>query len=85
MPPSDTPSTTCTPENESTPVDLELKAYLECLSRIESVITAKKKESSFNPLLFLVKVEKVLARIQQRCKTREKKQKRKKNSKKKQH
>ena len=39
VPESDVPSVACTPEKES--------AHLECLSRIESVITAEKKRNHF--------------------------------------
>ena len=42
-PQSDVLGVACTPENESTPNDSKLKAYLKCLNKIESAITAKKK------------------------------------------
>ena len=43
VPQSDVLGVACTPENESTPNDSKLKAYLKCLNKIESAITAKKK------------------------------------------
>ena len=57
LPPEDEPML----RNESVPVDLELKADLECLNRIESAISSEKKNSSANLLPFLVRVENMLA------------------------
>ena len=61
------------PGNESVPVDPELKADLECLSRIESAINSEKKSSSANLLPFLVRVENMLAGERQRRKACERK------------
>ena len=60
------------PESESTSVDPELKADLDCLSRIESAINTDKKSSS-TKLLFLVRVENMLAGERQRRKAPERK------------
>ena len=49
------------PEGESISVDPELKADLDCLSRVESTINTEKKSSSVNLLPFLVRVENMLA------------------------
>ena len=57
------------PESESISTDPELKADLDCLSRIESAINTEKKNSSANLLPFLVRVENILAGEQQRHKT----------------
>ena len=61
------------PESESISTDPELKADLDCLSRIESAINTEKKNSSANLLPFLVRVENILAGEQQRHKTWERK------------
>ena len=62
------------PESESVSVEPELKADLDCLSRIESAINTEKKSSPAN-LPFLIRVENMLAeerlrRIAQERKTR---------------
>ena len=56
-----TPEDKSMPERKSVFVDLELKADLDCLSQIETAINTEKKSSSPNLLLFLVRVEKMLA------------------------
>ena len=61
------------PENESISIDPELKADLDCLSQIESAINTEMKSSSANLLPFLVRIENMLAREQQRRKARERK------------
>ena len=48
-----------------TSVDPEFKADLECLSRIESIITEEEGEISTNLLPFLVKADNILARQRQ--------------------
>ena len=63
-----TPEVESMPESESISVNPELKADLDCLSRIESAINTEKKSSSANLLPFLVRVENMLAGEQQRCK-----------------
>ena len=68
VPRNDVPIVACTPESQSTLVDPKLKADLECLSIIKFVIAAEKKESSANLLPFLVQVENILTKEQQRCK-----------------
>lgn len=57
MPECDEPSVACTSENESTPVNPELKADLECFCSIESVITTEKKESSTNFFCFWLRLK----------------------------
>ena len=44
-------------DNECTSVDPEVEADLVCLSRIESVVSMQKKESSDNLLLFFIKID----------------------------
>ena len=51
-----TPEGESMPESESISVDPELKAGLDCLSRIESAINTWKKSSSPNLLPFLLKI-----------------------------
>ena len=63
-----TPEDKSMPERKSVFVDLELKADLDCLSQIETAINTEKKSSSANLLLFLVRVEDMLAVERQRCK-----------------
>ena len=53
----DGPSVACTSENESTPVNPELKADLECFGSIESVITTEKKESSTSFFRFWLRLK----------------------------
>ena len=53
------------PESESVSVEPELKADLDCLSRIESAINTEKKSSPAN-LPFLIRVENMLAEERQR-------------------
>lgn len=60
-----------TPESESS-VDPELKADLECLSRIESFIATEKKSNSTNILSFLVRMENMVAGERQRRRARAK-------------
>lgn len=57
MPECDEPSVACTSENESTPVNPELKADLKCFGSIESVITTEKKESSTNFFCFWLRLK----------------------------
>ena len=57
MPECDEPSVACTSENESTPVNPELKADLECFGSIEFVITTEKKESSTNFFCFWLRLK----------------------------
>ena len=57
MPECDEPSVACTSENESTPVNPELKADLECFGSIEFVITTEKKESSTNFFRFWLRLK----------------------------
>ena len=68
-----TPEGESMPENESISIDPELKADLDCLSQIESAINTEMKSSSANLLPFLVRIENMLAREQQRRKARERK------------
>ena len=68
-----TPEGESLPENESISIDPELKADLDCLSQIESAINTEMKSSSANLLPFLVRIENMLAREQQRRKARERK------------
>eukprot|EP00794_Sanderia_malayensis_P015578 gene15578-17152_t len=62
-----------TPGYISDPVDPELNADLECLSRIESAISSGKKSSTANLLSFLIRVENMLAGERQRRKGQERK------------
>ena len=66
-------------KSETTTLDLKIKADLECRSVIEGVVDTEKKQSSVEFLLFLVKVENVLAKERQQCKARTKAKKSKAN------
>ena len=61
------------PERESIFVDSELKAGLDCLSRIESAVNTERKSNSAKFIPFLVRVENMLAGEQQHYKARERK------------
>ena len=59
------------PERESIFTDSELKAGLDCSSRIESAVNTERKSSSAKLIPFLVRVENMLAGEQQHYKARE--------------
>ena len=52
-------------DNEYASVDPEVEADLACLSRIESVVSMEKKESSGNLLPFFIKIENALCKKRQ--------------------
>ena len=56
-------------DNEWISVDPEVEADLACLSRIQSVVSMEKKDSSDNLLPFFIKIGNAL------CKERQRKQK----------
>ena len=59
-------------DNECTSVDPEVEADLACLSRIESMVSMEKKESSDNLLPFFIKIENALCKERQRGRNRKK-------------
>ena len=52
-------------DNEWISVDPEVEADLACLSRIESVVSMEKKDSSDNLLPFFIKIENALCKKRQ--------------------
>ena len=59
-------------DNECASVDPEVEADLACLSRIESMVSIEKKESSGNLLPLFIKIENALCKERQRGRNREK-------------
>ena len=49
------------PKPEGLPADPELKADLECLSRLEKAVLSEKQSSSVSMLPFLIRVENMVA------------------------
>ena len=59
-------------DNECASVDPEVEADLACLSRIESMVSMEKKESSDNLVPLFIKIENALCKERQRGRNREK-------------